>query len=89
MALGRILKGARQIKRIIMNTILRLPQKNRKISILFDIGVEDNFIVQRLTIEINLFSERVDRSEITINGYKIYIYSSYQLSIVTIDFYRK
>jgi hypothetical protein len=60
-----------------MNTIFRLSQNNRRISALFDIGAEDNFISQRLTIKINLFSERVNRSEITIDEYKIYIYDSY------------
>jgi hypothetical protein len=31
----------------------------------------------RLTVKINLFSERVDRLEITVNEYKIYINNSY------------
>jgi hypothetical protein len=88
-ALGRTPKKIRQIRKIMMNTIFRLPQGNRRISVLFNIDAEDNFIFQRLTIEINLPSKRMDRSRITINKYKIYIYSRYQLPIVTIDFYRK
>jgi hypothetical protein len=87
--LGRISKKIRQIRRIIMNTILRLSQRNRRISVLLDINAEDNFIFQRLTIEINLLSKCVDRSEITINRYKIYIYDRYQLPTVTINFHRE
>jgi hypothetical protein len=72
-----------------MDTILRLPQGNCKISALFDIDAENNFIFQQLAVEVNLLSERVNRSEITIDGYKIYIYNRYQLSTVTINFYKK
>jgi hypothetical protein len=72
-----------------IDTILRLPQGNRKINALFNIGAEDNFIFQRLTIEVNLFPEYINRSEITVNKYKIYIYGNYQLSTITIDFYEK
>jgi hypothetical protein len=44
---------------------------------------------QRLAIKINLPPERVNRLKITINKYKIYIYSNYQLPTITIDFYKK
>jgi hypothetical protein len=77
MILKRIFKKIRQIRKIMVNTILRLPQENRKISALFDIDTEDNFISQRLTVEINLPSKYVDRSKITIDEYKIYIYDRY------------
>jgi hypothetical protein len=87
--LERIPKRARQTKKIIIDTILRLSQKNRKISVLLNTDIKDNFIFQRLTVEINLFSERVNRSEVTVDKYKIYIYSSYQLFTVTIDFHKK
>jgi hypothetical protein len=87
--LKRILNEIRQIKKIIVNTIFRLPQKNRKISALYNIDIDDNFIFQRLAIEINLLSERVDHSEITVNKYKIYIYSRHQLPTVTIDFHEE
>jgi hypothetical protein len=87
--LRRISKGTRQIRRIIINIIFRLPQGNRKINVLFNIDTEDNFIFQRLTIKINLFPERVNRLRVTVNEYKIYIYNRHQLSTVTIDFYKE
>jgi hypothetical protein len=73
--LERIPKRARQTKKIIIDTILRLSQKNRKISVLLNTDIKDNFIFQRLTVEINLFSKYMNRSEVTIDGYKIYIYN--------------
>jgi hypothetical protein len=76
-ALGRTPKEIRQTRKIIVNTILRLSQRNRRISVLLDIDVKDNFIFQRLAVEINLLSERINRSGITINEYKVYIYSRY------------
>jgi hypothetical protein len=63
--------------------------KNRRINALLNIGAENNFIFQQLTVEINLPSERVNGSEITVNKYKIYIYDRHQLSTVTIDSHRK
>jgi hypothetical protein len=42
--LERIPKKIRQTRRIMMNTVLRLSQRNRKISALFNIGTKDNFI---------------------------------------------
>jgi hypothetical protein len=87
--LGRIFKRARQTRKIMVNTIFRLSQKNRRVNVLFDIDIEDNFIFQRLTVEVNLLPKCVNRSEITIDEYKIYIYGRHQLPIITIDFYKK
>jgi hypothetical protein len=67
-ALGQIPKGARQIRRLIIDTVFRLPQKNCRISILFDIDIEDNLIFQRLIVKFRLFPERVDRLCYGIDG---------------------
>jgi hypothetical protein len=87
--LERISKRIRQIRRIIINTIFRLSQRNRRISVLFNINIKDNFIFQRLTVKINLPSKYINRSGVTVDRYKIYIYSRYQLSTVTINSYKK
>jgi hypothetical protein len=89
MILERTPKKTRQSKSIIVNTVLRLPQKNRKNSALLNIGAENNFISQRLTIKINLFPKRIDRSKITIDKYKIYIYNNHRLPTITIDSHKK
>jgi hypothetical protein len=89
MALGRTSKRTRQTKKIIIDTIFRLPQKNRRISALLNIDTEDNFIFQRLIIEINLFPKRMNRSGITVDKYRIYIYGRHQLPTVTIDFHKE
>ena len=64
---------------------LYLTHGNRKITILFNCGVDEDLISQRFAKENDLEVTSVEHMRITVDGYRIIIYKSYNIIIKTKD----
>ena len=66
--------------------ILCFPYGNRKVTILFDCGVDEDLISQHFTKENDLEVTSVERMGITVDGYYVIIYKFYNIIIKIKDF---
>ena len=65
--------------------VVRLPQGNRKLTVLINCKTEENFISQRLIVEKGFPSLPSSVRGRTINGHRMIIYEKHELKTFAID----
>jgi hypothetical protein len=83
--INRNLKKAKNIRKMIANIILRIPQKTRKFFALIDCAAEKNFISQRLIVEQRLTTTPTKVTGRTIDSHKMIIYGKHALPTFIIN----
>jgi len=85
MVLGKNSLRVKDIRCIFIEVILNLAHGNRKITVLFNCGVDEDFISQRFTKENGLEATPIKRMGIIVDGYNIIIYRFYNIIIKVKD----
>ncbi len=85
MVLGKDFLTVKGTRCMLIEVILCFSYGNRKLTVLFDCGINKNFISQRFIKENSLEATSVERIGITVDGYYIIIYKSYNIIIKVKD----